>query len=277
MPDLPGGSTRGYAAQLDSLRSTAKWLVAAFAGVAVILVGGLRFSDIGTLSPSAWRFYAAIGSASVALAAVGYMIREASVVLTHDWLTLATFSGAPDDGILRSDKPSKKDLKESAQLQKLERQVENSRHELFGYAAPSLAQLHAQLQDYDEQIWHTKPNSRAAYTAQLQAALLRHAAHDAVQYANYYATLKLFQRMRSRLGWAAGIVVISVGVFAYSATLPVHHNSPTPARTSTGPLQLGPRPPNRLTCSSWVAWPEQVNTHCIITARGLVDLHLGGR
>src|SRR5690349_20931049 len=85
---VDSGKPGGYASQLESLRSVAKWLVAAFGAVGALLVAGLSISGIGELSPSSWRLYVAGGSAALALAAVGFMIREASVVITHERLTL---------------------------------------------------------------------------------------------------------------------------------------------------------------------------------------------
>jgi len=216
--------------QLDSLRSSARWLVAAFAAVAALLVGGLQISGIGALPDSSWRLYLAIGSVGIALAAVGYMIREASVVLTHEWLTLASLGDEPGTGRLP---PTRQDTQRAALIQTIEEKLAVSRHELFGYAAASVEQLHARLADCDELIWRGKLGTEAVSAAQQEAALLRRAARDAVQYANYYFTLRLFQRMRARIGWAAGIVAVSVGVFGYTVSTPAHH-APTSATISRG-------------------------------------------
>lgn len=232
MTDMPDNAPNGYITQLDSLRSTAKWLVTAFAAVAVLLVGGLQLSRIGALSPSSWRLWACIGSVSIALTTVGYMINAASIVLTHEWLTLATFSDDPDDGVLRlSNRAIRRAARRAALLQRVEEGLEASQHELFGYAAATISQLHARLCDCDERIWKETPGSDAASKAQQEAATLRQAAREAVQYANYYFTLELFKKMRIRLGWAAGVVAVSVGVFAYAATPPAH-SSPSAVRAS---------------------------------------------
>jgi hypothetical protein len=213
-------SEPGYAAQLDSLRSTAKWIVAALGAVAVVLVAGLQLSDLGALSFSSWRFYAAVAAAVIALAGVIYMIREASVVLTNEWLTLAAFADAPDDGIVKKTRKANRARKVAGQLQLVERKLELSRDELFGYGAASIYELQARLSECDERIWQVPSDSKEASDAQRQAALLRQAARETVQYANYYSTLELFQRMRLKLGWAAVVVAISVGVFAYSGNMP---------------------------------------------------------
>ena len=212
----------GYTAQLDALRSVAKWLVAAFAGVGALLVAGLSISGIGQLTPSSWRLYAAGGSAAIALAAVGFMIREASSVLTHEWLTLASLS---DPGALVRLQATDW---QSAQLSDIDDLLKISQHELFGYAAESVPRLHVRLQEADERLRKARPGSRRALRAAGDAAALRRAARTTAQYANYRYTLKLFQRMRARLGWAALITAISIGVFAYAANPP---KAAAPART----------------------------------------------
>lgn len=208
--DLQGG----YAVQLDALRSVAKWLVAAFAGIGALLVAGLSISGIGQLSPSSWRLYTAAGSAAVALAAVALMIREASTVLTHEWLTLADLSD-PGPAV----PPPKADWK-SAELREIHNLLDVSKHELFGYVAESPPKLQERLQEVDRQLRRARPGSRRALRAAREAAALRKAARATAQYANYRYTLKLFQRMRTRIAWAALVTAISVGVFAYAANPP---------------------------------------------------------
>jgi hypothetical protein len=204
----------GYATQLDALRSVAKWLVAAFAGVGGLLVAGLSISGIGQLAPSSWRLYAATGSAAIALAAVAFMVKEASTVLTHEWLTLADLS---DPGARVRRQATRW---QSAQWADIDDLLKISQHELFGYAAESVPRLHRHLQEADERLRRARPGSWRALQAARDGASLRMAARSTAQYANYYYTLKLFQRMRTRLGWAALITAISIGVFAYAASVP---------------------------------------------------------
>src|SRR6266550_4530887 len=125
----------GYAAQLETLRSAAKWLLAAAAGVGALLVAGLQLTGIGRLPLDSWRLYAALGAAAVALSAIGYMIKAASTVLTQEWLTLADFT----DEATGLPGPWGKGSRASAYLRPIEDYLMGSRHELFGYAAPTLA------------------------------------------------------------------------------------------------------------------------------------------
>lgn len=219
----------GYAAQLDALRSAAKWLVAAFAGVGALMLGGLSLSDIGELSVTSWRFCVAASAAVLALGTVGYMINETSGVLTHEWLTLTSLSDEPTRALLR---PSRQSKWRSAQLRAIDDELAVSRHELFGYVAETRAQLHTRLRQADEQIWKSGPGSRAATEAAHESMLLRKAARDTVEYANYCFMLKLFQRMRKRLFWAVIVVAINVGAFAYAAN-PPRTTNPVPVKIVT--------------------------------------------
>src|SRR6266536_2011050 len=125
MTEIPGGGDPGgYAAQLEALRSVAKWLVAAFAGVGALLVAGLSISRIGQVPASSWRLYVAASSAALALATVGFMIREVSIVLTHEWLTLASLGDEPTGTVLRPPQPDWR----SAQLREIDDKLQVSRH-----------------------------------------------------------------------------------------------------------------------------------------------------
>lgn len=84
----PGGS--GYAAATESLRSATKWLLAAAAGVAGLLVAGLQLGSLGKLPPNDYlRLAVAVIGLIIALVAVGAVIWRATALLADDWITLA--------------------------------------------------------------------------------------------------------------------------------------------------------------------------------------------
>jgi hypothetical protein len=206
----------GYAAQLSDLRSVTKWLLTAAAGVGILLMAGVSISGIGRLPLWSWRLFVAAGAAVLALGAVGYILREVSVVLTHEWLTLASFGDESTREAFRGKYSSWR----SVQLRQIDEKLAVSRHELFGYAAQSRAQLHARLREADERLWQCEPGSNAAVKCQREAAVLRKAARDTVQYANYYYTLRLFQRMRVRVAWAALPIAVGIAAYAYAVSAP---------------------------------------------------------
>lgn len=233
-----GAGPGGYAAQLETIRSVAKWLIAAFAAVGALLVAGLSISGIGELSPSSWRLYVAGSSAALALATIAFMIKEASDVLSHEWLTLASFG---DDQTSRLSN-ARESSWHATQLLDIDEKLEVSRHELFGYAAETRPALQKRLRLADQNLRRIRPGSRRALKWAREAEVLRQAARDTVQYANYCYTLKLFQRMRIRLVWTALVAAISIGIFAYSVN-PPKISDPGKARpvATTSPSRTNPK------------------------------------
>jgi hypothetical protein len=85
-----GPASSGYAAAAESLRSATKWLLAAAAGVAALLVAGLQLGTLGKLSSHDWpRLVIAVISLIIALVAVGAVIWQATALLADEWITLA--------------------------------------------------------------------------------------------------------------------------------------------------------------------------------------------
>lgn len=207
--DLDAGA--GYAEQIRTLRSAAKWLLASAAGVGAVMVGGLQLSGISRLPLSSWRLYVAAGALSVALGAIGYVIRIASTLLTQEWLTLASFTdeqaGIPTPWRTSGPRYDPRSLI-------LER-LEASRHELYGHVAPTLAELHRALRESNELIWRPGLDPEARREASARADRVRTAAGKVVQAANYYHLLHHFERFRVRVAWAAAIVALGVIVFSY--------------------------------------------------------------
>jgi hypothetical protein len=215
----------GYAAQVETLRSAARWLLAAAAGVGALLVGGLQLTGIGRLPLGSWRLHAALGAAALALVSVGYMIKVASTVLTQEWLTLADFlyhdSGLPG--------PWGNRRRADRQTEAVREYLAASRHELFAHVAATLPELNSKLQESHEAMWRANLDEVELQRAAEKSNELRRAARDVVEAANYYYVLHLFKRLRVRTAWAAVVVVACMIVFAY-ATDPSPTQAPQDVR-----------------------------------------------
>ncbi|MEU5952551.1 hypothetical protein [Streptomyces sp. NPDC047525] len=212
----------GYTTALESLRSTAKWLLTAFAGAGAALAAGLQLTGIGELSADSWRLWVALASAAVALAALGYMATSASSVLSQDWVTLGSFTDEDVDSLLHDEPDSRRRRHFGAVV----RRLDENRLELYGHVATDLGALHRKLRETDDEI-----NSPATEPARREAALLladrlRATAREVVQCANYYWTLQLFRRMRVRLAWASLIAVLALSSYAYAANPPKPESPP---------------------------------------------------
>jgi len=80
-----------FAAGIANLRETSKWLISGVFGAAVLLVGGVSFSDLGDLD-SDDRLQVAIGSLAVASGLCGLLIFQAVQVLRSQVFSLTDFS-----------------------------------------------------------------------------------------------------------------------------------------------------------------------------------------
>jgi hypothetical protein len=230
--DLNQGT--GYTAALESLRSAAKWLLTAFAGIAAALAAGLQLTGIGELPATSWRLWVAIAGIATALAALGFMAHSASAILTEDWVTLSTFT---DQDVASQFQDTRG--RSRRRFDNVAMHIEDNRYELYGHVAPDVATLHRRLREATEQIGtSTDPASRGA--AVEQAAELRTVAREVVQCANYHATLQLFRSMKVRLAWASLVAAVALGAFAYAANPP----------TSSDPVDIRIHPAPTTPCST---------------------------
>jgi hypothetical protein len=76
-------------ASASALRDTTRWIITAAAALASLLIAGLRFADIGRLSPAHGWYWLGIAGSGLALVSVGAIVWRASGVLT---LRYRTFS-----------------------------------------------------------------------------------------------------------------------------------------------------------------------------------------
>ncbi|GGP00763.1 hypothetical protein GCM10012280_70230 [Wenjunlia tyrosinilytica] len=198
---------------METLRSTAKWLLAAFAAIAAALAAGLQLTGLGELAAGSWRLWASLASIPVTLGSLGYMATSATAVLSQDWVTLAAFTDDHHDAIFNG-RRSERDFK------RLERKIEANRHELYAHVAPTISELHTGLQDAVRLAHDSAAPEAQRRKAQAQASELRAAARDVVQCANYFWTRELFLRMRKHLAWASVAAILGLTVFAYAANPP---------------------------------------------------------
>jgi hypothetical protein len=70
------------------MQETTKWLLTVFAALGSVLLAGLRFSDLGRLTPWSRPFAAALLSGGAALGAVGVILWKASQLLASHYASL---------------------------------------------------------------------------------------------------------------------------------------------------------------------------------------------
>jgi hypothetical protein len=205
----------GYAAATENLRTATRWLLTAAAGAGAALVAGLQLTSIGSLGTSDWpRLAAAVGGLAGGLGAVGYMIFEASLLLTDKWITLAALEMERVNPLLW-DSRRRRDRRRLEDLDRIKKELQNYREEFYRSVAESIPDLYQRLSDAN-----TKARESPSAEHAQAAADLRGAVDTLVQAANYSYIRSGFAALRRRLAMAGAVFVAGIVVFAYAANPP---------------------------------------------------------
>ena len=221
---MPGdtSSAASYATATDNLRTSARWLLTAAAGAGAVLVAGVQLTSIGSLGLGEWpRLVAAVAGLAAGLGAVGYMIWQASLLLTDKWITLTALE-EQDVQRLLWDPGRRRDKRRFEEVIRIRAELDRYREEFFGSVAGSISDLYKRLSDANKKA-RESPCTEHAQTA----ADLKRAVDTLVQAANYSYTRSGFAALRRRLAGAGAVFVVGIVVFAYAA------NPPKPAATGT--------------------------------------------
>jgi hypothetical protein len=244
-PPVPT-SAGSYTAAAESLRSAAKWLLAAASGVAALLVAGLQLSSLGDLaSKDVPRFCIALGGLLLALLGFGAVVWRAGALLSDEWITLTQLSDA--DWRARVSKRSRwartrrrlaRGKVDPNDITTIFDELGTYRDELYGNLAHSVGDLYDKLvaanADARAQAAKTTPPNTEERRSGRHAEL-RAAARDVVEFANYRRTRANFDRLRRTLVVAGAAVVIGLVTFAVSTHQPETSKAPPPSGQSTQP------------------------------------------
>jgi hypothetical protein len=232
---MPGdaSSAASYATATDNLRTSTRWLLTAAAAAGAALVAGLQLTSIGSLGPGDWpRLIAAVVGLAAGLGAVGYMIFQASLLLTDRWITLAALELEQVRQLLWNSS-HRRDRRRLEELNRIRNEIQSYQDEFYGGVANSLPDLYCQLIEANKKA-RESPSAEHTQTA----ADLRRVVDTVVQAANYSYIRSGFESLRRRLAGAGAVFVVGIVVFAYAA------NPPKATVTSTGhsAVQHSPAP-----------------------------------
>ena len=138
---MPGdtSSAASYATATDNLRTSARWLLTAAAGAGAVLVAGVQLTSIGSLGLGEWpRLVAAVAGLAAGLGAVGYMIWQASLLLTDKWITLTALE-EQDVQRLLWDPGRRRDKRRFEEVIRIRAELDRYREEFFGSVAGSIS------------------------------------------------------------------------------------------------------------------------------------------
>ena len=239
-----------YVAMTESLRSAAKWLLAAAAGIAGLLVAGLQLGSLGDLAAGDLRrLCIALAGLFLALIGVGAVVWRAGALLSDEWITLAQLSDqdwgarlrrrsrwaarvrafiirrAPGlvrlaRGIVRRSRANRRRSAGPGDITTIFDELSKYSDELYGDLAESVGDLYGKLIAANAE---SRAQSAAA-TGETEPSTgqdeLRAAARNVVEFANYRRTRANFDRLRRALAIGGIAVVIGLVTFAVSTHPP---------------------------------------------------------
>jgi hypothetical protein len=237
---MPGdmSTAASYAAATENLRAATRWLLTAAAGTGAVLVAGVQLTSIGSLGPGNWpRLAAAAGGLAAGLGAVGYMIFQASLLLTDKWITLAALE-LEDVKQLLWNPGRRRDRRRLEELRRIKDELQNYQDEFYGSVASSIPDLYSRLIEANRKA-RESPSAEHAETA----AGLRKAVDTLVQAANYSYTRSGFAALRRRLALAGAVFIAGIVIFTYAANPPQPAAAGTATPAATAPKTAPPSTP----------------------------------
>jgi len=223
-----------YAMATYNLRAAARWLLTTAAAAGAVLVAGLQLTGLGSLGAGDWpRLLVACAGLAAGLGAVGYLVFQASLMLTDEWITLAQLDLEMINRQLAGSS-RRRDRRRLERIKIIRGELERYQDEFYGSVASSIADLYRRLIDANKQARERPSTEHAKAAADLKEVV------DAVTQAANYAYARLaFAALRQHLIGAGAVFVTGIVLFAYAA------NPPAPAAKST----LSPVPAAHATVS----------------------------
>lgn len=214
-----------YAMATDNLRAAARWLLTAVTAAGGVLVAGLQLTGLGSLGLGDWpRLLIACGGLAAGLGAVGYMVYQASLMLTDEWISLAQLDLEMINRQLAGSS-RRRDRRRLMRIKLIRGELENYQDEFYGSVADSLSDLYRRLIDANRQARESPSPEHAK-----AAAELREVVDTVVQAANYSYARAAFAALRQHLIWAGAVFVLGIVLFAYAANPPGHAVRLSPPR-----------------------------------------------
>ena len=214
-----------YATATNNLRAAARWLLTAAAAAGGVLVAGIQLTGLGSLGADDWpRLLIACLGLAAGLGAVGYLVFQASLMLTDEWITLAQLDMEMINRQLTGSS-RRRDRQRLERIRKIRGELESYQDEFYGSVADSISDLYRRLIEANKNARQSPSPAHAK-----EAAALRDVVETLVQAANYSYARMAFAALRQRLIWSGTVFVAGIVIFAYAANPPAHAARPAPPR-----------------------------------------------
>lgn len=221
---MPGQSTEqaqfgGLTAATQVLRETTKWILAIGAGLASVLIAGLRLNQLGHLENDPLILALAIASAVVGIGAVALVVFAAAAVLTNHFATLREI-------VERGQGAERRVPELPAEVtDALTKSIERERDILYQGIASDLTDLFSQVTEVNAAVLNPRITG-IPLTGQVEselgkrAAALNAAAERVVTYAEHWTTTRAWQRLLKVLSGGGIALVVGVVLFTVCVNRP---------------------------------------------------------
>lgn len=218
----------GVRSTIRTTRETAKWVLAAFAGVGALLVAGLRLSDLGRLAADSGRLGIALLSLLTALCFVGWAILRAARVIGVPFLTLHELNARRRRAIREARArglPPSDDL--AAAVDPLFRALRAQPLDLFHGRAENLADLQRKLNGVYRALRSLRARQPAPWGGrswtyddidqlEREAASLQRIVFAVIDWANDWVARDRFARLPGAIFIAGLAVALNLAIFAWA-------------------------------------------------------------
>lgn len=207
----PAAPKGGPLAGIDAQRDAAKWLVAALAAVAAILVAGSQLSSIGEVD--GWRLALAVGSAIAGLAAVAFALRQTFRLMLPSSVTLEDLKA------LKADDPAAQYLAANASVFQGRAasvaELDQALRDAYKAEDDAVAAMRANTDDKKEKALEEKAKDAIARRTGIEGAIRNVREH--ARWARHEARTRDWEKVIVGTLIAAGLSIV---LFAWAANPP---------------------------------------------------------
>lgn len=231
MSQTAGPARPDFSSAATTLRETVKWLAAAFAATAALVIGSSPLSGLGKIAPFSGRWLLAIALLMLGFALICWALWRALRILKPDALYRSGLLGTHDHLLSQAERD---------ELQAVRKQIDAHGADLLPPDAPTLGKLAANLALIEAQLYelketNEKPSSIADPVLRAQEILKGKSARaknwaavaKVLPLAQYLRLQHRFEKEQPWMAGLSGLALLMLLGFAIASTAPEKKDDPT--------------------------------------------------
>lgn len=243
------GSRSDFKSASTTLRETAKWLAAAFAGAVALVIGGSPFTGFGKLPPFELRWTLALLLLLFGVACIYFALWRTLRILKPDALYRSDLLGTNDEPLSEEEREKPEKREEREELEALRQVIDAHGADLLPDEAPTLGDLATALDDIRENLKFYESNGPAHEIEEGEQRQDKYRAiiADLLPFAQYLRLQRRFEKEQPRMAVSTFLALLSLLGFALAANVPdapvthpihIHNECPGPCDPKPPPVAL---------------------------------------